>query len=238
MPRPDKFDVWFVKADTVYKAVPYGVVTSWAEQGRLAKDDKVRPAGTEAAWQRVADNASIGDFLYQRDRVPPAVSDTAEQLQPVELDVGFRKRHEDEDDDVDMIPLIDISLVLLIFFMMTSVVSSLSPVAVPDMKHASELKGSPDSLTINIDKRGDEVVLAVRKGEQGPAPADSNLRNVDEAMRQLDAMLGEFQRPPEVRIACHKEIERGWVRDVAKELEKRKAKEQITGYAAEVNESK
>jgi biopolymer transport protein ExbD len=240
MPRPEKFDVWFVKADTVYKAVPISVVMDWAGQGRLAGSDKVRPAGTDVAWQRVADNVHIGDFLYQRHRVAAPVSDAAEQLQPIELDPGTRKRHEDEDDDVDMIPLIDISLVLLIFFMMTSVVSSLSPVAVPELNNAFELRADAEALTVTLDKRGEEVVLAVRVGDRAPTPADSNLRNVDDLMARVDAKLREYQanQVPEVRIACHKEIERGWIRDIAKELEKRKAKDQISGYVAEVNESK
>src|SRR5262249_20401976 len=48
--RPAAFDVWFQAADTVYRGVPYGVVTGWAEQGRLAAADKLRPAGTEDPW--------------------------------------------------------------------------------------------------------------------------------------------------------------------------------------------
>ena len=46
--------------------------------------------------------------------------------QRVEFDDGWGRPHGDEDDDVDMIPLIDISLVLLIYFMMTSAISALS----------------------------------------------------------------------------------------------------------------
>ena len=237
--RPDKFDVWFVRGDTVYRAVPYSVVTGWAEQGRLAADDKVRPAAADGPWQRVADNPHIGDFLYRREPTAATTSDVAEQLQPVELDVQPRKRADDEDDDVDMIPLIDISLVLLIFFMMTTAVAALSPVDVPEMKHAAELSTDAESFTIHIDKRaGGEVVFALRAGDKPPLVEDSNLGSIEDVMRRLDAKLAGVQRPPEVRIACHKELERAWVRDVAGELEKRKAKEQISGYAAEVNERK
>src|SRR5687767_12170366 len=113
MAAPQSFDVWFVAADTVYKGVPYGVVTDWAGQGRVCADDKVRPAGTEKAWGRVGDHPLLADFLF-RPR-PAAPADTAEQLQPVQMEVAAR-RIDDDDDDVDMIPLIDISLVLLIFF--------------------------------------------------------------------------------------------------------------------------
>ena len=38
----EKYDVWFVTADQVYRSVPFSIVTGWAEQGRLATDDRVR----------------------------------------------------------------------------------------------------------------------------------------------------------------------------------------------------
>ena len=235
MAKPQQYDVWFVTADTVYRGVPYSVVTDWAEQGRLAAGDKVRPAGTEEAWARIADHQLLTDFLYRPRPAPSA--DTAEQLQPVEMEVSGRKT-EDDDDDVDMIPLIDISLVLLIFFMMTTAVAALSPVSVPDMKYASELGEDPDAITIHIDKRADGgVFFAVRVGSH-LAPEDNNLATPEEMFRRLDVRLSEAQRPPEVRIACHRDLERSWVRDTARELDKRKQKEQISSYSAEVNEQK
>jgi biopolymer transport protein ExbD len=234
MAAPLNYDVWFVVADTVYRGVPYGVLTGWAEQGRLAADDKVRPAGSEQPWSRVGNHPLLADFLF-RPR-PAVAADASEQLQPVEMDFG--RRFEEEDDDVDMIPLIDISLVLLIFFMMTTAVAALSPVNVPDMHYASELSKDPDALTIHIDKRADgEVFFAVRVGDR-LAPEDNNLATPEEMLVRLDVRLSEAQRPPEVRVACHRELPRSWVRDVARELHKRKEKEQISSYSAEVNEQK
>ncbi len=235
MATPQSYDVWFVAADTVYKGVPFGVVTDWAEQGRVAADDKVRPAGTEQPWVRVGNHPQLADFLYRPGPVPAA--DVAEQMQPVEMDVPGR-RFEEDDDDVDMIPLIDISLVLLIFFMMTTAVAALSPVNVPDMHYAAELGKSADAVTILIDKRADgQVVFAVRVGDH-LAPEDNNLATPEEMLRRLDVRLSEAQRPPEVRIACHRDLPRSWVRDVARELDKRKQKDQISSYSAEVNEQK
>ncbi len=236
--RPAAFDVWFQAADTVYRAVPYGVVTSWAEQGRLAADDKLRTAGTDGPWVAAKAHPFVADFLFRQGQ-PATDADTYEQLQAVEMEVEPRKRAADDDDDPDMIPLIDISLVLLVFFMMTTAVAALSPVEVPDMQHASELRKDADAFTIHIDKRADgEVYFALRIGEKNPLPEDNNLRTPEDVLRRLDFRLGEVQRPPEVRIACHKDLQRGWVRDLARELDKRKAKEQIAFYGAEVNEKK
>ncbi|OWK38269.1 ExbD/TolR family protein [Fimbriiglobus ruber] len=239
MARGESYDVWFLAADTVYRGVPYGVVTSWAEQGRVSPDDKVRPATVaNAPWLRAGDHPRIADFLFRAADPPPQPGDTYEQLQAVEMDVQYKSRAEDDDDDVDMIPLIDISLVLLIFFMMTAAVSALSPVEVPDMKNASELSKDADAFTILIDKRASgETYFALRIGES-LAPEDNNLVTPEDVLRRLDARLKEVQKPPEVRIACHKELDRSWVRDIARELDKRKSKDQIAFYGAEVNEKK
>ena len=64
MAKPPKaFDVWFVAANTVYKAVPYNVVADWTQQGRLARTDMVRPAGTAEAWVAIADYELLADYL-------------------------------------------------------------------------------------------------------------------------------------------------------------------------------
>src|SRR5687767_4472880 len=60
---PKAFDVWFVVANTVYKGVPYNVVADWAQQGRLAATDMVRPAGTNMAWATVAEHEFLSDYL-------------------------------------------------------------------------------------------------------------------------------------------------------------------------------
>jgi len=229
------FDVWLLAADTVYRGVPYSVVTGWAEQGRLGANDKLRPADSNSPWVKASEHPLIADFLFRGSSY--SATDLAEQLQKVELEVVTRKHAVDEDDDVDMIPLIDISLVLLIFFMMTTAVAALSPVDVPDMKHASEISKDRDAFTVQIDKRSnDELVYSLRMGEKSPMPEDNNLTTVDAVMQRLDARLSEAQRAPEVRIACHKELPRERVREIVRELEKRKAKEQIAFYGAEVNE--
>lgn len=234
------FDVWFVQADTVYKSVPYGVATGWAEQGRLSANDKVRPAGVNSPWARVGDHPLLSDFLFAGGRPAPVQADLAEQLQSVELDAGWpRRAHGDEDDDVDMIPLIDISMVLLIFFMMTATVAAISAVEVPGMRHAAEIRADPDAITVQIDKRSNgEVFYAVRVGEQMPAVEDNNLATKEEVVSRLRAKFRGGGRQPEVRVACHKELPRALVHEVAKELHKLKEEKLISYYGAEVADLK
>jgi biopolymer transport protein ExbD len=110
-------DVWIVESNTVYREVPFMVVTDWVQQGRLLADDKVRPSGT-AQWYPIGGSPTFAPYLPKAQE--HRAEDQAEALEPVQVDFTWRRRADDEDDDVDMIPLIDISLVLLIFFMIVS----------------------------------------------------------------------------------------------------------------------
>jgi biopolymer transport protein ExbD len=232
------YDVWFLAADQVYRGVPWNVVSGWAEQGRLAGSDRVRRSGTETAWVKVSEEPRIADFLFQPTKHR---HETAETIGPIELDLDEPRRGaEAEDDEVDMIPLIDISLVLLVFFMMTTVVSSMSPVDVPSMNYAQELAKESNAITIHIDKLSGskEHVFAVRIGEAGAKPMDNNLLTLGELLARLDANLAEMREPPEVRVACHKDLPRDLVRVVTVELDKRQRKKLIRQYSADVNEAK
>jgi len=244
MAQQEQFDVWLIAVDTVYTGVPYSVLTDWAGTGRLAATDKLRPHGSTSPWMLVKDHPQISDFLFQPKKViapPSAVSSPSTQpqeaLEPIEMDLGWKKRTDDDDDEVDMIPLIDISLVLLIFFMMTASVASMSSVDVPGMRNAGELSKDVDAITIMIDKRANEPLYSLRAGDRGAEKDDSNLESLNALMAQLDRRLSSgVSRPPEVRIACDQALPRRYVRELAQELTKRKAKGQIAYYGAEVNE--
>src|SRR5262249_61494637 len=109
-------DVWLVETNTVYREVRFAVVADWVQQSRLLPEDMLRPSGT-AQWFRVGSSPEFAPYVPRSE--PHRIEDQAEALEPVQLDFAWKPRREDEDDDVDMIPLIDISLVLLIFFIMT-----------------------------------------------------------------------------------------------------------------------
>jgi hypothetical protein len=102
------FDVWVLETNTIYKQVPYTVVTDWAQQGRLLAEDRLRPAGTQE-WIPAANLPALNAFLPRAE--PLRAEDKAEALEPVQVDFSWRHRRDDADEDVDMIPLIDISLV-------------------------------------------------------------------------------------------------------------------------------
>src|SRR5262249_34954644 len=114
-------DVWIVELNTVYREVPFAVVTDWLMQGRVLPEDRVRLAGGKTR-HALSKGPAFAPYLPQP--VAVAAEDQAEALEPVDLGFDVPSRAEEEDEDVDMIPLIDISLVLLIFFMMTAPVAA------------------------------------------------------------------------------------------------------------------
>src|SRR6266478_3979856 len=126
------FDIWIVESNTVYREVPFTVVTDWLQQGRLLTSDKAKPSGT-GDWRELGQLPDMAAFLPQREA--HRAEDVAEALEPVELEMSWRRPVGDDDQDVDMIPLIDVSLVLLIFFMMTSTVGALAPnIPMPEVR--------------------------------------------------------------------------------------------------------
>jgi biopolymer transport protein ExbD len=132
--RQRQLDVWILEINTVYREVPFVVVTDWLQQGRLLPVDCVRLTGSKK-WHAIGTVPAFGPYLPRIE--PQRAEDRAEALEPVELGLEAHSHRDEEDEDVDMIPLIDISLVLLIFFMMTASVESgiLSAIATPSAQH-------------------------------------------------------------------------------------------------------
>ena len=127
-------DVMLVETRQAYRGVPYTVVIDWIQQGRLLGEDQVRAAGG-TTWHRLDTVPALAAFLPRPE--PTRVDDRAEALEPVEVGFSWRRPSGLDESDVDMIPLIDISLVLLIFFMMSAAVRAgvFSPIATPPAEH-------------------------------------------------------------------------------------------------------
>jgi biopolymer transport protein ExbD len=235
---PKSLDIWLTVTNTIYKGVPYSVATGWAEQGRLASTDKVRPAGgSDAEWSLVSANEFLADYLYHRGDAAQDADDPEDAYEKVEIDPQWPKSLVSEDDDVDMIPLIDISLVLLIFFMMTSVVSSFSPVQVPGLKYGTEISAADTAITIMIERDAENKPLySLQIGNTKPIADETAKGDQDKLLIMLDTELTKLTKVPDVRIACHEQLPRSYVQDLCVELQKRVEKQLIARYSAEVNE--
>src|SRR5262245_65517529 len=82
-------DVWIVELKTVYREVPFAVVTDWLQQGRLLADDRVRLTGT-ADWRIVGKIPTLAAFLPKPE--PGRADDQAEALEQVATGFGMQRR--------------------------------------------------------------------------------------------------------------------------------------------------
>jgi len=226
------FDVWIVETNAAYRNVPYTVVTDWVQQGRLLLEDKVRPAGVKE-WSRVSDLQSLAAFVPQAE--PHRADDTAEALEPVQVEVAWKRRPDDEDDDVDMIPLIDVSLVLLVFFIMTTaaVGGAVSFIRTPPAEHKL-MALDKNMIWVGIDdpQKNHQYVYYLGQGEQGEP---KSFRDRRQLLLEVDDML-RGQRAVDVRIKADLHLPFEVVRDMTNELEQFKSDKRVNSILAEVSE--
>jgi biopolymer transport protein ExbD len=213
---PKKFlDVWIIESNTVYREVPFTVVADWIQQGRLLEDDMLRPSGT-AEWLKVGASPSFAPYLPKA--VPHGVEDQAEAMEPVALDFSWKKSHDEEDDDVDMIPLIDVSLVLLIFFMMTASGAASMFIQTPATQNA-ELDKSTGGVWIGINLNDPKVPIpSYSLGTVKGGTIKSNLTQA-QCLDELEQFLIDQQHPVELTIQAHEQLKASEVRSLTYQLE-------------------
>jgi biopolymer transport protein ExbD len=210
------FDVWIIETNTVYREVPFPVVSDWVQQGRLLENDKLRRSGT-AEWFAVGGSSDFVPYLPRPE--PDRVEDTAEALEPVELDFRWKKAPPDDDDDVDMIPLIDVSLVLLIFFMLTATSAGLAAFIPTPQAEYGAISPSTEDVQLNINLQGDKPVFSFSVGNKFLDPKDKNLESIDEMLNRLKEYLDTHEGRVEVTINAHPDVKSGLTRDVIARLE-------------------
>src|SRR5437660_756991 len=176
-------DVWVIETNTAYRAVPFETVANWLQQGRLLAEDRIRPAGTQD-WFRIDSIRALTPYLPQPE--PERVEDQAEALEPVEAEFSWHSRGEDEDNDPDMIPLIDITLVLLIFFMMTAAIATgmFAPIDTPAaVNQLTTIQNNTYWVAVDKDAR-DQPRYALGKDNQEVVKPGPDLAPVLSAVRK------------------------------------------------------
>src|SRR5262245_37705902 len=227
-------DVWIVESNTVYREVPYTVVVDWIQQGRLLEDDMLRWSG-QAQWFRLGSTPAFAAYMPKPE--PFRAEDQAEALESVHGDFAWKRRPPDDEDDVDMIPLIDVSLVLLIFFIMTgTAVVVASTIHTPQAKFG-DLYDKPDIFWIGLEKDPDgKPVYTLGRGEKPPAtPEDRDIKTLNGLLGRLDQHLVREPGPVEVNIRANENLASGYVLDLIVELGHRKnmIKKVYTGVSEE-----
>lgn len=217
-----KLDVWIVDLNKVYTGVPFTVVTDWLQQGRLVAADRVRLAGKEK-WHAIDAVPALAPYIPKP--APLAIGDRAEALQPVDLGLQSPRVREEEDEDVDMIPLIDVSLVLLIFFMMTTAIQSgvFSPIATPAAKHQLATI-SEDMLWIGIDLKNNETLFSLGKDKERKKYLVEPTVNGNDVVTELTKLLEPEQGEVKVRLRAAKSLPIETIKSVTLDLQEVEAR--------------
>src|SRR5262249_12611793 len=167
---------------------------------------------------------------------PFRAEDQAEALEPVEGGFRWRRSHDEEEEDVDMIPLIDVSLVLLVFFIMTTTGAFFINITTPATVYAT-VTSNPELLWIGIDYKDENPVYSLGFGEKAdPPPENRDLLAREAVVKRLDAILAELESqgktPVEVQIKAHEKLPAGHVTRMRVELSKPQRRDKISrGWA-------
>jgi biopolymer transport protein ExbD len=211
-------DVLLVETRQAYGGVPYTVVTDWIQQGRLLAEDQVRATGG-STWHRLDAVPALAAFLPRPE--PTRVEDRAEALEPVEVEFSWRRPRSDDEGDVDMIPLIDISLVLLIFFMMSAAIKAgvLSPIATPPAEHQL-LKLSEGMYWLGVDAQDKDKKTAPMYS-LGTDTQELVKPTIDVAQlkRGLVSELAKLRGEVKVRVRADRNLPYQVIREIILELQ-------------------
>lgn len=186
---PRFFSVWLKQSNMTYSGVPFTVICDWISEGRVTVNDCVRTAG-QPSWDYLGDHKLFAPY-FQMGGAAPTPEAIADEMNAIDLEIPHKKEH--EDDEVDMIPLIDISLVLLVFFMMTAQnLITESPIKNPEVKNSSvmNLKGE-----IQVAMAYDEVMktkLVYYFSEKYKEPKDLKFV-LEEIKKAKDGAKGEVK---------------------------------------------
>jgi biopolymer transport protein ExbD len=226
-------DVWIIDSNTVYREVPYTVVSDWVQQGRLLENDRLRPSGT-AEWFQVGASPEFTPYLPRAE--PYRVDDQAEALEPVELDFRWKKPAPDEDEDVDMIPLIDVSLVLLIFFMLTASGAGLAAFVPTPPAEFGSISPNSEELQLNINLDDETPVFSLTVNNRKLSDEDVNLQTVEQLLDRLRAYLESHPGNFEVTINGHGDVKSGLTLDLMSALERPPFRGRVTAKFFGVSE--
>jgi biopolymer transport protein ExbD len=206
--------------------VPFTVVADWIQQGRLLEDDMVKASGTKE-WFRIGGSAEFSPYLPRS--LPQRVDDKAEALEPVEVGFSWKRPKEDDDEEVDMIPLIDVTLVLLIFFMLSAVPAASAMIDLPSVPIGGSIETDYKVAGIAIDIIGKGAAKEMRftlSSDNAPLTDEKGnviqFQSAVEAMERLKVLLSTNKEPVNVTINAHKDVRASVLLQVTKALEQEK----------------
>lgn len=201
-----KMELKVVSLNRVYRPVPFDKLVQLAAQGRLSANDQVRPLGTET-WYPVTEVPALAAALPE----PASVAAGG----PVEIESGERwtmpsSAGKAEEADMDITPMIDVTFLLLIFFMLSNSMANPTPMDVPTAVYGR-----------GVTLEGQQQILVDEEGAcfLGDAPSDANrVESLDALVSEVRANAENVPDDMDVIVNGHKKANYLHVRKLIEEL--------------------
>lgn len=204
-------------------------VVQMAAEGRLSPDDLVRPGGYRG-WLRVTEVPELAAHLpvappaepssrtarqsvLQESGGPVAPVATAED-EPVEARAPIRlaRRRVEEEAAMEMAPMIDVTFLLLIFFMLTNSLANPAAMDVPAAVHGR-----------GVTLEGQQLILVDQDGRTylGNAPSpEAAADSLDALVKEVAENARTSRQPLEVILSAHRNAKHRHVRKLVEGLAK------------------
>jgi biopolymer transport protein ExbD len=218
-----------VAKDQLLGPLPLETVIQMAAEGRLSADDLVRPGGYRG-WLRVTEVAELAAHLQMPppeerlsrtdcQSVPQEPAASAEPVatagdEPVEARAPIRlaRRRVEDDAAMEMAPMIDVTFLLLIFFMLTNSLANPAAMDVPAAVHGRGVTLEGQQLIL-VDQDGRTYLGSTPSPE---AAADS----LDALVKEVAENARKSRQPLEVIVSAHRNVKHRHVRELVEGLAK------------------
>ena len=193
--------------------LPLDVLVQMAAEGRICAEDLVRPGGSRT-WLHVTEVPELAARLAASPVAEPSppLDDDADLAEAGDarapLRIGRRRRYEEA--AMDMAPMIDVTFLLLIFFMLTNSLANQAAMAVPEAVHGR-----------GVNLEGRQLVLVDQNGTYYLGDTADEKSAAD----SLDALVAEVQKNAQasevaldVIVSAHRDVKHRHVRQLLEGL--------------------
>lgn len=129
----------------VYKNLPFSTIKVWILEARIEPQDYVTNAQLQK-WVKVSSLKSLQSYFS---------SNTSDVISSRDVRFAWSNSDEEEGVDIDLTPMIDVTFLLLIFFMVTATfaVHEVMGIKVPKAKHTQGYKEKKLVVSVNAKRQ-------------------------------------------------------------------------------------
>jgi biopolymer transport protein ExbD len=201
-----------VAQDQLIGPLPLEVLVEMAANGEISPQDLVRPGGSQA-WIRVTEVPELAARLAVPPAPDPFGADPPDDLPEAGdardlFEIGRGTPHEEA--AMEMAPMIDVTFLLLIFFMLTNSLANPAAMEVPDAVHGR-----------GVTLEGQQLILVDQEGRYylgDAATEQSAVDSLDALVREVGDNVAASRQTLDVIVSAHRHSKHRYVRELVEGL--------------------